>query len=82
MPILGLSPDIKPDPVLRKAYPVIVELYLKGSLKSPQINYNIEFKDYPNQAADVPIQAKVVEFKARITSDEQELNRQVFSLII
>ncbi len=82
LPILGLSPDVKPDPVLRKAYPVIVELYLKGSLKSPQINYNIEFKDYPNQAADVPIQAKVVEFKARITSDEQELNRQVFSLII
>jgi len=58
-------------------YPVNVLLGLQGNLMSPQITLGIDIVKYPNVAAEA-----VTEFNQLIKSNEQELNRQVFSLLI
>ena len=58
-------------------YPVNVLLGLQGNLMSPQITLGIDIVKYPNVAAEA-----VTEFNSLIKSNEQELNRQVFSLLI
>ena len=58
-------------------YPVNVLLGLQGNLMSPQVSLGIDIVKYPNVAAEA-----VTEFNSLIKSNEQELNRQVFSLLI
>lgn len=73
-------------PELKRRYPVRVNLFLTGELLKPVINYNIEFFDYPRTvvAGGVPIslETSIAAFKARLESDEQELQKQVFSLLM
>ncbi|MCS6967034.1 MAG: translocation/assembly module TamB domain-containing protein [Cytophagales bacterium] len=73
-------------PELKRRYPVRVDLFLAGELLRPQISYNIEFFDYPRTiiAGGVPIslETSIAAFKARLASDEQELQKQVFSLLM
>jgi hypothetical protein len=57
-------------------YPAIVELDLQGRLLSPEIDFDIYLGD--NQTVDPQITQRIQERK----SDEQALNRQVFSLIV
>lgn len=74
------------DPNLRRKYPVEVILKLDGPMLSPQINFDIEAKDLPNtvpvEGGKAPVQLRLTfnAFKAKL--DEQEMKRQVFSLII
>jgi hypothetical protein len=69
---------------LRRKYPVQVLLKLDGPMLSPQINFDIIAKDLPqniivnNQPVQLAFEFQA--FKSRL--DEQELKRQVFSLII
>ena len=58
-------------------YPVNVLLGLQGNLMSPQVTLGIDIVKYPNVAAEA-----VTEFNQLIKSNDQELNRQVFSLLI
>lgn len=72
---------------LRRKYPAIVELKLDGPMLSPSIGFGIDFNDYPDNillpnGTLVALNALVSGFKSRILADEQELKRQVFSLII
>jgi hypothetical protein len=72
---------------LRRKYPSIVELKLEGPMLSPSIGFGIDFNDYPDNillpnGTLVALNALVSGFKSRILADEQELKRQVFSLII
>lgn len=60
--------------------PVKVLLDLQGPLLSPEINFNIDFGEV--QAQDYETVTSISAFKNRIQSDEQELNRQVLSLIL
>ncbi len=74
------------DPNLRRKYPVEVILKLDGPMLSPQINFDIDAKDLPNsvpvEGGKAPVQLRLQfnAFKAKL--DEQEMKRQVFSLII
>ncbi len=58
--------------------PTKVLLSLTGPMLSPEIDFDIDFSDIQGQENQVAINA----FKNRIQSDEQELNRQVLSLIV
>ncbi len=73
------------DPVLRRKYPLQVLLTLEGAMLSPQINFDIVAKDLPQTVTLTSGDTKrlAFEFAAFKTKlDEQELKKQVFSLII
>jgi hypothetical protein len=70
---------------VRRKYPVEVLLELDGPMLSPQIAFDIDAKNLPdNVTADngsnVQLNFAFKAFKAKL--DEQELQRQVFSIII
>ena len=72
---------------IRRGYPVDVELMLDGPLLSPTIDFDINIKDYPAtitgpDGSPVYLEDVVTELENRISTDEHELNRQVFSLIV
>lgn len=83
--ISNQDPSITGSPQMRRKYPAEVLLKLDGAMMSPQINFDIIANDLPNQ---VPIDGKAPvtlnqDFKAfRAKMDEQELKKQVFSLIM
>ena len=74
------------DPNLRRKYPVEVILKLDGPMLSPQIAFDLEAKDLPNnipttiQGKSVSLNLDFIAFKNKL--DEQEMKKQVFSLII
>jgi len=70
---------------VRRKYPADVQLKLEGQMLSPRINFDIDAKELPDNIivegrAPVRLNFEFESFKARL--DEQELKRQVFSLII
>ncbi|MCS7019190.1 MAG: translocation/assembly module TamB domain-containing protein [Cytophagales bacterium] len=73
-------------PELKRRYPVRVNLFLTGELLKPMVTYDIEFFDYPRTivVGGVPIslETSIAAFKARLAGDEQELQKQVFSLLM
>jgi hypothetical protein len=74
-----------PPPGLRRKYPVMVYLKMEGPMLSPQINFDIDAKELPqniptDKGAPVNLDLTFTAFKNRL--DKQELKRQVFSLII
>ena len=73
------------QPQLRRKYPVQVLLDLDGPMLSPQINFDIVATDLPQSIAvegrsPVRLAFEFQAFKNKM--DEQELKRQVFSLIV
>ncbi|MDA0195287.1 MAG: translocation/assembly module TamB [Bacteroidetes bacterium] len=85
--LLPLLPDNSSDEVLnspdaRRKYPAIVLLNLKGPLLTPEIDFNIEIENYPETIGSNAVGPIVNAFKSKLSQDEQELKRQVFSLII
>lgn len=71
-------------PQLRRKYPVEVLLKLEGPMLSPQLNFDIIANNIPQSIiVDGQTVRLAFEFQAfKNKMDEQELNRQVFSLII
>ncbi|MFW5761892.1 MAG: translocation/assembly module TamB domain-containing protein, partial [Cyclobacteriaceae bacterium] len=75
---------------IRRKYPAKVLLELQGDLMSPEIDFDIEVENYPNTilvnrgggAEAYSLAARLDAFNNRITNDEQELKRQVFSLMV
>lgn len=89
--ITSLSPLVDTTfqsiPAIRRGYPVDVELMLDGPLLTPTIGFDIDIKDYPAtitglNGEPVYLEDVVTELERRISTDEHELNRQVFSLIV
>lgn len=79
------SPEVTSNPQVRRKYPTSVELKLEGQMLSPRINFDIEANELPDNIivegrAPVRLNFEFESFKSRL--DEQELKRQVFSLII
>jgi hypothetical protein len=74
------------SPGLRRKYPIEVMLKLDGPMLSPQIGFDIAARDLPRnvvvdeQGTTVNLEFEFDAFKSKL--DEQELKRQVFSLII
>jgi len=73
-------------PEVRRAYPVKVDMSVRGALFSPEIKFDIDMAEYPAMISAggvaIPLETYVQAFKAKIAANEQELNRQVFSLMV
>ncbi len=73
---------------LRRKYPTEVRLELNGPLLSPSIAFDIDMNNYPNTVnlpdggGSFSLDAAVNSFKNQLVANEQEMNRQVFSLIV
>lgn len=72
------------DPQVRRKYPTEVKLKMEGQMLSPRISFDIDAKELPDNiivdGRPVRLDFEFKSFKARL--DEQELKRQVFSLVI
>jgi hypothetical protein len=84
-PIYDKEPEIQTDPAIKRKYPIEVQLKLEGQMLSPSFTFDLVANDLPttvNLATGPPkrLSFDFNAFKARL--DEQELKRQVFSLII
>ena len=87
-PILGnqVTEAALASPQIRRKYPVEVLLKLDGPMLSPQILFDITAKDLPDniivegEPAPVRLKFSFDAWKAQL--NEQELKRQVFSLIM
>jgi len=84
-PILS-DPTLATAPELKRKFPMEVQLKLDGPMLGPQILFDIVAKDLPEsivvEGRSAPVRPKFEfnAFKARL--DEQELKKQVFSLIV
>jgi hypothetical protein len=83
LPIIN-EPDLQSTPQLRRKYPVQVRLLLEGPMLSPLFTFDITATDLPKsivtEKRPVNLDLEFAAFKNKL--DEQELKRQVFSLII
>ena len=87
LPIMtGLDSAARQSAELRRPYPVRVDLLVSGALMSPEIKFGIDISEYPSVisagSTTIPMETHVQAFKARLASNEQELSRQVFSLMV
>lgn len=83
-PILN-DPSLANVPQVKRKYPVQVLLKLDGPMLSPSINFDITSRDLPKSIpvenrGSVALDLEFTRFKNSL--DEQELKRQVFSLIV
>ncbi|MBC3788380.1 translocation/assembly module TamB domain-containing protein [Spirosoma utsteinense] len=62
-----------------RRYPVDLLIKLNGDLGSPTISYDLDVKEYP---ASSDFRQAVTAFEARLQSNEQELTRQVSSVLL
>lgn len=62
-----------------RRYPVKVLLNLDGQLLSPDISFGFDFTEFPSSGE---AQTTISSFQNKIANDEQEMNRQVFSVIM
>ncbi|MTI31489.1 translocation/assembly module TamB domain-containing protein [Xanthovirga aplysinae] len=69
---------------LKRKYPAKVLMDIEGQMLSPDINFELDFSDYPHNISKngIRLEDAITEFKSRLKADEQELKRQVFSMII
>ncbi len=84
-PIYDKEPEIQTDPAIKRKYPIEVQLKLDGHMLSPAFAFDLVANDLPttvnlNSGPPKRLSFDFNAFKARL--DEQELKRQVFSLII
>lgn len=61
----------------QRSYPVEITMGLTGVLTSPNISFDIDIQDYPNTLENI-----VTAYENRLRNNEQELNKQVFSLMV
>jgi hypothetical protein len=85
--VLAIDPLIKVNqaPQLQRRYPVKVLVKLEGAMLAPDISFDITARDLPKSVPipdhpAVNLDFQFTAFKNKL--DEQELNRQVFSLIV
>lgn len=81
-PLIDMSTVTNPgDPSYKLKYPVKVLLGLRGKLLEPDITLDIDMESAKN-ASNPEVQQAVNNLATRIQTDDQELNRQVLSLIV
>ncbi|GAB2531884.1 translocation/assembly module TamB domain-containing protein [Spirosoma aerophilum] len=62
-----------------RRYPVDLVIKLNGELGAPAINYGLDIKEYPSSS---DFRQAVTAFESRIQSNDQELTRQVSSVLL
>lgn len=73
--------DNPQNPELRRRYPVNVLLNLQGKLLSPEIKLDLDLGD-ANRIPNPILSNAVRSISSTIQTDEQERNRQVFSVLV
>ena len=85
-PIIPEAAEVEDVPMeVKRPYRSKVMMDLNGPLLVPNIDFNIVVEDLPNYAVEVndtPIEMNLLFSRFKDSWDEQELNRQVFSLIV
>ncbi len=78
-PLLTSSALANTESSSTRRYPVDVIMNLNGELLSPDITFGFDFSEFPSSG---DVQTTISAFQNRIANDEQEMNRQVFSVIM
>jgi hypothetical protein len=79
LPGLSSSSATGGSNLLNRRYPVEITITLQNRLLSPDVGYQLSIKEYP---ASGEFRSAVAAFENRLMSDEQELSRQVSSMIL
>ncbi|GAB2566886.1 translocation/assembly module TamB domain-containing protein [Spirosoma areae] len=74
-----LLADQKSSADQTRRYPVDLVIKLNGELGSPAISYDLDIKEYPSSSN---FRQAVTAFESRIQSNDQELTRQVSSVLL
>ena len=73
-------------PEIRRRYPIRTDLFVTGKVLKPEIRFGVEILNYPSTITAgntvIPLSSYVAAFQNRLETDDQELNRQVFSLMV
>ncbi|WP_236025538.1 translocation/assembly module TamB domain-containing protein [Algoriphagus oliviformis] len=77
-PLLA-SNSVSENSQMRRRYPLKVLMDLQGELLSPDIRFSFDFSEFPSSG---DVQTTISAFQSRVAADEQEMNRQVFSVIM
>ncbi len=77
---LVIDPNLRENDEVRRKYPTDVVLELTGDLMSPEIAFDINIVDYPQN--NLWLRTAVETLDNSVSYDREELNRQVFSLIV
>ena len=78
-PLLSSSSAASENSQMRRRYPLKVLMDLQGELLSPTIAFSFDFAEFPSSG---DVQTTISAFQSRVAADEQEMNRQVFSVIM
>ncbi|QJW88942.1 translocation/assembly module TamB [Spirosoma taeanense] len=78
-PLLPPSPTSSRNADQTRRYPVDLLIKLTGELGSPAISYDLDVKEYPSSS---DFRQAVTAFESRIQSNEQEMTRQVSSVLL
>ncbi len=76
-PIIGALADVSNLGSTNVVVPVVALMNLKGSLLAPEIQLGLDFSNVPSAAS-----TQVEAYASNLRNDPQELNRQVFSLMV
>lgn len=79
VPIINDTLFVNTHSDVKRSNPVDVFLGMKGNIMSPEIKFDIDITEYPNY---IEVEQAILDFKNRIKYNEQELNKQVFSLMV
>ena len=74
-----LLPTQKTTADQARRYPVDLVIKLTGELENPTISYDLDIKDYPSSS---DYRQAVTAFESRLQSNDQELTRQVSSVLL
>ena len=77
---LVLNPEAKENDEVRRKYKAQVLLDITGDLMSPEIDFDIDIDNYPENNLD--LRQAVESLTSSASLDKEELKRQVFSLIV
>jgi hypothetical protein len=78
-PLLNATSTEQENSQMRRRFPVKVLMDLQGELLSPTFKFGFDFSSFPSSG---DVQTTISAFQNRVAADEQEMNRQVFSVIV
>ncbi|HAI76910.1 MAG TPA: hypothetical protein DCM08_11755, partial [Microscillaceae bacterium] len=73
--------NITNDPMFSMRFPIKVLLKMEGLMLEPEVKFGLDLSQVRNISNPI-MQAAVIQLDNNINTNEQELNRQVFSLIV
>ena len=78
-PLLNATSTDQENSQMRRRFPLKVLMDLQGELLSPTFKFGFDFSAFPSSG---DVQTTISAFQNRVAADEQEMNRQVFSVIV